>query len=62
MDLETQKAVEAFEEGTLFFSDMVVLFQYLVDSDVLWTLSRGKHIYLETAEDLIKRGYIKLKA
>lgn len=61
MELD-EEALEAFESGTLFFSDVVVLFQHLLDTDLLWSLYRGKSLYLETAEDLIKRGYIKLKS
>jgi hypothetical protein len=61
MDLD-EEVLESFEAGTLFFSDMVVLFQHLVDTDLLWSLSRGKKIYLETAEELIERGYVKLKS
>ena len=61
MDLD-QEVLEAFETGTLFFSDVVVLFQYLVDTDKLWSLSRGNSLYLDTAENLIERGYVKLKA
>ena len=61
MDLD-EEVLESFEAGTLFFSDIVVLFQHLVDTDLLWSLSRGKKIYLDTAEELIERGYIKLKS
>jgi hypothetical protein len=54
--------LEAYEHGTLFFSDTVVLFQYLLDSDLLWSFSRGKAMYLTTANELLKRGYVKLKS
>lgn len=57
-----QSALEAYERGTLFFSDTVVLFQYLLDSDLLWSLSRGKSMYLSTADELISRGYVKIKS
>jgi hypothetical protein len=55
-------ALEAFEGGTLFFSDVVVLFQDLLDTGMIWSLSRGKSIYLDTANELIERGYVKLKS
>jgi hypothetical protein len=56
--MELFKAIKAYEKGELDNAQIIELFQYLVDTDLAWTLQRH---YGRSANQLIQAGLVTRK-
>ena len=54
-------AIAAYEENELMGSEIIKLFQHLIDNGHAWTLKRDWMDYGKTIADMIKYGYCHAK-